>query len=39
VFDIVFPDANLEEVNSLWKEALKKTPEDKDKDKGSVDED
>lgn len=32
VFDIVFPDAKPEEINHLWKDALQKSKEGKEKD-------
>jgi len=39
VFDIVFPDVNVEEVNGLWKDALKKQRDNKDKDGDDEDDD
>ncbi|EXJ80653.1 lon protease like, mitochondrial [Capronia epimyces CBS 606.96] len=32
VFEIVFPDARTEEINALWKDTLKRSKEDKEKD-------
>ncbi|KAK5467138.1 ATP-dependent Lon protease pim1 [Exophiala xenobiotica] len=39
VFDIVFPDVNVEEVNGLWKDALKKQKDNRDKDRDDEDDD
>jgi hypothetical protein len=39
VFDIVFPEVNVEEVNGLWKDALKKQKDNKDKDRDDEDDD
>jgi Lon-like ATP-dependent protease len=39
VFDIVFPNSDAAEVNLLWKDSLKKSKEDKNKDKEDDDED
>ncbi|KIW16800.1 ATP-dependent protease La [Exophiala spinifera] len=37
VFDIVFPDAKTEVINNLWKDALKKSKDDKEKDNDEED--